>query len=516
MFFRYLSVTVLCLASVLPQQARAVEAEKPAREPVMSKTSVVSLGSVFQLLNDLGVPPSADLTVEAMDAAFPFVGGIDDSRPIGLYFLARFDLPESKRFYVSIPSKAPGGYMAKMKESGAKSVVEGQDVFQMGPLFIKFAKDRVLLGGIANALAQHEDSSLAEQFADGKLLLTSSSDFRDLRKNFPDAIKALYNDAENNSDSRETETRRNNKAGKAGRDLSRYYFKNEFERFDFKILKPSQEKLVSTLTWGPAPAWDALETPVPVPALPSECAGRFDLKLTIPDRDFFVAKFKVVWDLAEKLDTKVSIDDASNFFGEFANAHLGGNATSVGWAVQDGACVAYVVRQFSAEQQDVEARIKNLVESGAKLDAIDNHKPTMQFDSYPTAAGAKVFRERITNKEGALVVCVDFLPRGKRVYMTISDSDKKFIETMPLDQDVPGQTLKKGAYLQIDAGKMLDAIQKKDKKFVSPPSVTDALAKITEPIVLKLEPGAEGLNGELTIPIAVIKAITNLIPKDAP
>ena len=516
MRLRYLAVVALCLLSLAPLGVRAADAEKPATEPIATEISFASMSALAGFLKDLGIPVPPMLTAEGVDQTFPFLGGVDDTRPASFTILMRPDLPEQNRGYFSVPAKDPASYMGKMKEQGVKTLVEGQDVYPLGPVFIKFTKDRVLFGGTDTALKNSDDTAMIKQYADGKTLAAMWGDIRELRKTHPEVLKAFVDDLKKKDEAKPSEGSAAEKKGeKLGRDFVYGYFQNTIERLEMAVSKGANDTLAARILVAPSVPWAGTDAPVAVPVLPPECAGRVDLVFTFPTADVLKAGFKTLISLTDNptKNTKVSVDEMCDILAQLTAAHLTGEANSLGWAVTDGACVAYVVRQNSAEQ-DVDAIVKKLAADMQKLDAIDGEKEHLKVDGYTTAAGAKVVREILIDK-GVAFAYVDFLPKGKRVYITVSDSDKKFVETMPMDKDVAGQTLKKGAYLQLDAAKMLDAIQKKAKDATPlPPGIAEALAKITAPITLTVVPGAEGVKLELTVPMAIIKAGASVVPKD--
>ncbi len=511
MRLRCLMVVALCLAGLLPGWIRAADAEKAATEPIVAEASFASISALVSQLKELGVPVPPTLSAEGIDGTFPFLGGVDDKRPCSITFLARPDIPQSNRAFFSFPSKDPASYLAKLKEQGAKTAVEGQDVFPLGPIFIKFTKDRVIFGGTETALKFADDVALAKQYADGKTIAATWGDIKDIRKNHPEIIKAFIDDMRKKDVDKPAET----DGEKFGREMVYNYFEKVLDRLELSVLKSTADSLAVRMLIAPPPPWNGADAPVAMPVLPADCAGRVDLVCTAPNRDIWDSGIKWVIDsgVSPPKSSKVPEADIRGFIADYLAAHFSGEANSLGWTVKDDACVAYVVRQNSKEE-DIEAILKKLAADATKLSAVDGEKEHLKVETYTTAAGAKVVRETLFDKEKPFAY-IDFLSKGKRVYMTISDSDKKFVETMPLDQDVPNQQLKKGAYIQIDVAKTIDAVNKKQKTPLPlPPALAASLAKATTPITFKAEPAADGLRCELALPVAIIKEVTALLPTD--
>jgi hypothetical protein len=497
----FLVVVAVCSINVT---LRAGDAPKLAVDG--AEISISSFSDVDKQLTAMGIPVPPIFKAESTDAKFPFVGGLDETRPLSITFLIRPDLPEQNRAYFSIPSKNPTAFIKTLENSGAKPAVEGQSIYPLGGMGIKFDTDRVWFGGTVEVLSRVSDARLVKQYADGKVLLSGWLDMTDLRQNRPEVLKGFVDQIVRKQTPIEAHASVAEQEGqKIGRELVCNYIQNVLDRIELTLLKSQGDAISAHLLIAPGLVWETAQPNYPQPVLPAECVGRVDTLAPIPD---MLAIKKALSTIAKAANTKseVNEDDFAAFLQAFVAAHWSGEANSIGWSFADGKVVFYVVRQASGEQ-DVEALLKKVVDAAAQLDKESKSAHnTFKLEDYTTAKGDKVLRETITgDKSPALFI--DVLPKGKRVYMTISNGEGKQVEQIPIGQDVPGQQIKKGVNLQIDLSRLANAVPRNSPEFPVPPSILDSLAKIKSPIVLKCEPDAKSLNIDLSVPSALVKAL---------
>src|SRR5262249_28953235 len=149
---------------------------------------------------DLGIPLPDFLKATTLDAIFPFLGGVDDSKPCSFTMIASTKVTPDKMGYFSLPSKDTATAAKQMQDNGAQPAVEGEKIYDLGQTVLRFGADRVWFGGTVPALQQADETRAAKQHADGKTLAALWFDLRETRRSQPEVLKKFVGDLRKNSE----------------------------------------------------------------------------------------------------------------------------------------------------------------------------------------------------------------------------------------------------------------------------------------------------------------------------
>jgi hypothetical protein len=499
MKLRAIPAVLLCLASVAPLPLRAEEPRKPEAAVSYFELSVASLNALTGQLKALDIPLPEFLSTAFINKQFVFLGGIDETAPGGVTFLLSKDEEEEGPVYFSLPAKDPAAFEKLLVLQGEKPAIEGEKIYNAEGSPMRFTPNRVLFGGTPEILKTADPNAVAKPYADGNKIASLTFDAAALRRTRPDYIKTFFDELIKEQPVDPAATEEERRLEEIGQKFIVRYISDVLERVDVSVLKSTEGVVGLHVELMPGAAWKSAPQAFPMPALP-ESAARLDVAATVPNVDF-------TSDLASRVLKQLTNFPQGSFMPficQFSSSHLSGDALSIAAASTDGEPVVYAVRQAAAEQ-DLEDALKKFETLCDKFDKDKGTGKSTKLDSYTTKAGDKVVRETLVIGPGSNAF-VDFLKKDKRIYMAFSTSDKKFIENIALNVDLPEKTIKKGFALQVDiaqGAKILSGIPGADV----PPEVVAMLSAIKKPLALSCEPTEKSLMFSLTLPGALLKPI---------
>ncbi|MBI4863207.1 MAG: hypothetical protein HY815_23510 [Candidatus Riflebacteria bacterium] len=186
-------VVLLVLAGVA---AAAPSTSTDTVEPVGAPYATVSLSSlkaVGRWATDWGVPLPPFLGQQAIDRAFPFLGGVDTSMPLGVQVLLGRALGKNHQAIFFLPTQNGSTFQDKLLKDGSSPVTPGKETYLVRGLLVHFAPGYIIFGGtrstIERAVQVEQTRVLA---ADRGRLLHFEYTPAAVREQFPEALDRLF------------------------------------------------------------------------------------------------------------------------------------------------------------------------------------------------------------------------------------------------------------------------------------------------------------------------------------